>query len=104
MVQSKFYKTNGIFSGFKISGHTGYAARGKDIVCAAVSSAVQLTVNMLSEFKCNAKVSVNGGIVECRIKSADNETASKIIKQLMHHFELIIEEFPKTIKITISEV
>lgn len=104
MVKAEFYKTNGTFSGFRISGHTGYAPRGRDIVCAAVSSAVQLTVNMLHEFKIGIKTSLDGGAVECIVKNAGDDISPRIIKQLMHHFELILEEFPKTIKITISEV
>ena len=103
MVRANFYKCNGNFVGFKISGHTGYAVSGKDIVCASVSSAVQLTVNLLYEFKAAPKVNVGGDTIECRVKTAE-DSASRILKQLMHHFELIIEEFPKTIKITISEV
>lgn len=104
MVKAEFYKTNGTFSGFRISGHTGYAPRGRDIVCAAVSSAVQLTVNILYEFKIGVKTSSDGGAVECIVKNAGDDISQRIIKQLIHHFELILEEFPKTIKITISEV
>lgn len=104
MVQAEFYKTNGKFSGFRVSGHTGYAPRGRDIVCAAVSSAVQLTVNMLYEFKISIRASSEGGAVKCIVKNAGDDISSRIIRQLMHHFELILEEFPKTIKITISEV
>ncbi|MCM1133076.1 MAG: ribosomal-processing cysteine protease Prp [Ruminococcus flavefaciens] len=104
MVQAEFYKTKGIFSGFKISGHTGYAPRGRDIVCAAVSSAVQLTVNMLYEFKIDVKATSDGGAVRCVVKNAGDDISPRIIRQLMHHFELILEDFPKTIKITISEV
>ena len=103
MVRAVFYRNNGKFVGFKISGHTGYAERGKDIVCAAVSSAVQLTVNLLYEFKTAPRVCTCGDSVECRV-NGDSDTAARIFKQLMHHFELIIEDYPKTIKITISEV
>ncbi|MDE7105331.1 MAG: ribosomal-processing cysteine protease Prp, partial [Ruminococcus sp.] len=35
MIQAKFYKKNGKFSGFRVSGHAGYADAGEDIVCAA---------------------------------------------------------------------
>ena len=104
MVKAEFYKTNGTLSGFRISGHTGYAPRGRDIVCAAVSSAVQLTVNILYEFKIGVKTSSDSGAVSCIVKNVGDDVSPRIIKQLMHHFELILEEFPKTIKITISEV
>lgn len=103
MVQAVFYRKNGKFVGFRISGHTGYSERGSDIVCAAVSSAVQLSVNLLYEFKTAPKVCTGGDSVECRV-GGENDTAARILKQLMHHFELIIEDYPKTIKINISEV
>ena len=37
------YKNNNIVS-FEISGHTGYADFGKDILCASISSISQMTV------------------------------------------------------------
>lgn len=45
-----------------VSGHAGYAPAGEDIVCASVSSAVQLTANALTEIlgtKAQVKVSEN---------------------------------------------
>lgn len=35
--------------GFEISGHSGYAVSGDDIVCAAVSSAAEMTANAIVE-------------------------------------------------------
>lgn len=40
---------NGLISSFKIEGHSGYAERGQDIVCAAVSALSQTTVIGLEE-------------------------------------------------------
>ena len=40
-------KTNGRYSGFSCSGHAGYAERGSDIVCAAVSVLVINTINAM---------------------------------------------------------
>lgn len=46
--------------GFEVSGHSGYAEEGSDIVCAAVSSATELTVNAITEvLKIKAKVEVD---------------------------------------------
>ncbi len=103
MIQAKFYKKNGKFSGFRISGHSGYADVGEDIVCASVSSAVQFAVNLLSDFGCNPDVSSENNIVECKVKRTEF-AESKIFKQLELHIESISEEFPDTIKITVLEV
>ena len=103
MIRAEFNESKGILKGFKISGHAGYAESGSDVVCAAVSSSVQLTVNLLSEFDCEPQVSAAGDTVDCRITASAN-TASAMLEQLKLHFEAILEEYPKTIKITISEV
>lgn len=103
MIQAKFYKSQELLTGFTFSGHSGYAESGEDIVCAAVSSAVQLTVNMLDEFDCDPNVSAEENVVDCRI-TASHLTADAILTVFRKHLESILEEFPKTIKITISEV
>lgn len=103
MIRAEFYQLEGRFSGFRLSGHAGLAVSGEDVACAAVSSAVQLTVNLLFEFGCEPEASSDDGTVKCSA-TENAETASKIMKQLKLHLEAILEEFPKTIKITISEV
>jgi uncharacterized protein YsxB (DUF464 family) len=103
MIRAEFYDSKGLLNGFSISGHAGYADRGHDVVCASVSSAVQLIINLLNEFDCEPKVNVGDNVIECRTTASIN-TASAMLEQLKLHFEAILEEFPKTIKITISEV
>ena len=41
MTKVEIFNHNGRLNGFSVSGHSGYAQEGSDIVCAAVSSAVQ---------------------------------------------------------------
>ena len=103
MINSVFYRKNGSFYAFEVKGHAGYAESGKDIVCASVSSAVQLTVNLLDDFQCVPKVGAMGSLVRC-FTNAEPDTADRIINQFLCHLDSIAEEFPKTIKITISEV
>lgn len=103
MIRAEFYDSKGLLNGFSISGHAGYADRGQDVVCASVSSAVQLIVNLLNEFDCEPKMNLGNNLVECRTTASPN-TASAMLEQLKLHFEAILEEFPKTINITTSEV
>lgn len=103
MISAKFFKSKGFLTGFNFSGHSGYAESGADIVCASVSSAVQLTVNILDELNLSPQVKVGENSVECKV-SQITDTASRIINTLELHFEAILEEFPDTINITISEV
>ena len=103
MIKSVFYQKNKSFYAFEVRDHAGFADSGKDIVCAAVSSAVQLTVNLLDAFGCRTKTAAVGCVVRC-FTNAEYDSASRIIEQLLLHLDSIAEEFPETIKITISEV
>lgn len=102
MIRAEFRKSKGHLTGFTFSGHSGYGEHGEDVVCAAVSSAVQLTVNMLAEFGFEPDARAGDNIIVCNIKPS--EGAARMLEQLRLHFESILEEFPNTIKITISEV
>lgn len=42
MTTVRFYRTQGRITGFSCQGHSGCAEAGRDIVCAAVTSAVRL--------------------------------------------------------------
>jgi len=102
MIRAKFFGSEGILTGFELSGHAGLAESGKDVACAAVSSAVQLTVNLLDEFGYEPDVSVGNDMIRCRVGLGD--IPSRILYRLKEHFEAVLEEFPNTIRITISEV
>ncbi len=47
MIRAQIQKENGQYKKFTISGHAGYAKKGEDIVCAAVSALVINTVNSI---------------------------------------------------------
>lgn len=104
MIRAEFYESNGKLKGFSISGHAGFADRGYDIVCAAVSSAVELTANLITDgFNIPAGVSAKGDTIICSVEVPD-ENSERLIRMLSLHLGLISEEFPKTIKIITTEV
>ena len=103
MIRAEFYEKQGILTGFRFSGHSGYADAGEDVACAAVSSAVQLTANILEEFGHAPDIKVGDNVIECICKDGGDVT-SGVLNVLKQHFEAILEEFPNTIKIIISEV
>ena len=49
MIQVAFFKREGDWVGFEASGHAGYAAYGRDIVCAAVSAILETALGGLEE-------------------------------------------------------
>lgn len=103
MIRAEFYEKQGLLMGFEFSGHSGFAEAGKDVACAAVSSAVQLTVNILDSLGFEPDVEVDDNVIRCTVKKS-GKASDAVLEQLRLHFKSILEEFPNTINITISEV
>ena len=81
-----------------INGHAGYDDFGKDIVCAAVSSTVITTINILLSLD-NQSISYNdsrGLIIEVL---KDDMTTKKIINVLISNLYELEKEYPKNIQI-----
>ena len=95
-----FTSDNGI-TGFESRGHSGYADEGSDIICAAVSSAVFMTVNTLTDIvKCQAKIDVSGGNMSFHIVTKLSE-AQQILEGFKLHIEALAADYPKNIKVTL---
>ena len=47
MTKITFLKKNGVYYGFRESGHSGFADEGDDIVCAAISAMTMLIINAI---------------------------------------------------------
>ncbi len=101
MIKAVFYKKNGLFDGFDVSGHAGYAKSGRDVVCAAVSSAVMLSANLLTDsFGEKAKVSAQGDTISLKCNS---EVCDKVLSALYEHLGYISQEYKGTVSIIIKE-
>ena len=60
MTSVEFFNEGGRITGFRCSGHSGYAEAGADIICAAVSTAVTFAADTITEVLGErAKVKVN---------------------------------------------
>ena len=104
MIRAEFLQSEGRYKGFSVKGHAGYADKGQDIVCASVSSAVMLAANIITDgFMRDADVFADNDAVSCVVAVAD-DVSEAVIGMLKAQFEMILEEFPNTITITISEV
>ena len=57
MTRCEFFTENDRITGFRVSGHSGYAEAGADIVCAAVSAVVTMAEATINEV-CGAKAKV----------------------------------------------
>ena len=103
MIRIVFVEKDGRLNGFSVSGHAGYAPYGSDIVCSAVTSAVQLTVNDITEI-CKAEADVETLENEIKFKLADNDTEKReisraFLESLKLHVEILSEKYKGTIKI-----
>lgn len=88
-----------------VSGHAGYGTEGTDIVCAAVSSALQLTANAITDIlKADAMVTVDGETVELVLSEHFELTAQKFLEALYLHLNILAEEYSDYIDLTVMEV
>ncbi len=78
MITVKFKRKNGRINSFEVSGHSGYAEEGADIVCASVSSVVWTTVNGITEvIGIPAQVVQREAYVSCTLPHLSTEFAEK---------------------------
>ena len=67
MIRIRFCRRGGEIVGFRVKGHAGFAESGQDIVCASVTSAVQMAANGLTECAgLPADLSVHEGDISLR--------------------------------------
>lgn len=105
MITVTFNCSDDLICGFTVSGHSGYAEAGSDIICAAVSSAVLMTANTITEIQhLNADVTENDGFLSLNLSKHEAEKSSVLLNGLKLHLTALSEEYTKYIKVKISEV
>ena len=106
MVEVKFfYRENEEISGFQITGHAGFAKKGKDIVCSAVSILAQTAVIGLGEHlqESSFKYSINDGYLKCMLQNdlavEENKAAQIILKTMYLGIKSIEEGYASHVRI-----
>ena len=101
MITADFFKKSGKLCGFRISGHSGYAESGSDIVCAAVSAMVRLTVNTVSgRFAAESHTEVNEENAEIGFSfEPGGENAELLVQGLKDELTARARESPKYIRV-----
>lgn len=75
---------SGSIRSFTVQGHTGYAAEGRDIVCAAVTALAQTAVLGLRRVaRLEPEVFLDEGFLECRLPPGVGNTAADAILETM---------------------
>ncbi len=106
MIDAALWRADGHTVGFRISGHAGYEDSGKDIVCAAVSSAMQLTANGITEilhYEPVLKVEESAVTLQTK-RGCDDQRVLAMLDSLRLQLEILAEQYPQFIQIHILEV
>lgn len=104
MTQSKFFYSDGVLTGFELTGHAG-GVSGSDIVCAAVSSAAYMTANTITEvYKLPAQIQVDDGYMALRLNVADANRCRELLEGFQLHLLELQKQYPKKLKVLQTEV
>lgn len=105
MITAEFFLKNDKLTGFSVKGHAGYDDFGLDIVCASVTSAVELTANAITEIlKVPAMVGVFENEVRLSLPNCENENAIAFLQALRLHLELLSQDYKENIRLIDMEV
>ena len=84
----------------RLNGHAGYAKRGNDIVCAAVSALVQTLIYSLEELAIDEIEIVTKNNQIKSIKYRDlSTTAMLLVNSFFIGVNMIAENFPENVKV-----
>lgn len=105
MIRVEFTKSGELLTSFSVSGHAGYDDYGHDIVCASVTSAVQLAANGITEvLKLPAKVDVEENLIRVTLPRQQREKGQPFLQALLLHLRLLAQDYEGTIQVNLSEV
>ena len=104
MTRCEFFRDGARITGFSVSGHSGYAEAGSDIVCAAISAAVAMAEATIND--------VCGGKAKVRVKEADaritltlpaacdeEEAIQAVLAGMMLYLISLRDEYPDFIEV-----
>lgn len=87
--------------GFTFSGHALAAEYGHDPVCAAVSSAVYLTANAVTDvLHIPAEIEQRDDFLHLRVQEKDELPCRPFFAALRMHLENLRDEYPKNINVS----
>ncbi|MBQ3285508.1 MAG: ribosomal-processing cysteine protease Prp [Ruminococcus sp.] len=105
MITVTFFGTEPVF-GFHITGHSDINPEGPEILCAAVSSAAYMTANTVTDvIGLDPELRVADGDMYLKVKTeSEAEQCRVIFDGLKLHLSSVMEQYPKYLTISNSEV
>ena len=104
MTKCEFFTENDRITGFSVSGHSGYAEAGADVVCAAVSAVVTMAEATINDV-CGAKAKVRVKDADARVTltlpaSCDEEdTVQAVLAGMMLTLCSLRDDYPDYIEV-----
>ena len=104
MTRCEFFTEGDRINGFSISGHSGYAEAGSDIVCAAISAVVTMAEATINDV-CGAKAKVRVKDEQARITLTlpvscdEEETVQAVLAGMMITLAGMRDDYPDYIEV-----
>ena len=104
MTRCEFFTDKDRITGFSVSGHSGYAEAGSDIVCAAVSAVVTMaeaTINDVCGAKAKVRVKEEGARVTLTLPVScdEEETVQAVLAGMMITLAGMRDDYPDYIEV-----
>ncbi len=103
MTQIKFYLSQGNLAAVDLLGHAGYADEGEDIVCAAITSAVQLTHALLYDVQrlaVDAVIEDEGAHICLRLPAGQIAAGQDGLRALHIFYTELAAQYPEYLSVT----
>ncbi len=92
---------DGSVHSFTVDGHSGFAESGEDIVCAAVSSAVWMTINGIEKQNLASLSYEEGdGFVSCTVNEKFSDGADALLNSLVMFMAELSAQYKEFLKLT----
>ena len=104
MTKIEFFTEDERITGFSVSGHSGYAEAGSDIVCAAVSAVVSMAEATINDV-CGAKAKVRDKEADARITLTlpascdEEESVQAVLAGMMLTLCSLRDDYPDYIEV-----
>ena len=106
MINAEFFITkDGEIIGFHISGHSGMAESGHDVICAFVSSAAYMAANTITDIiHAHATAEDDDGDMFVMVEKKDAVSCRDILAGLKLHLINTEEQYPNYLQVNYTEV
>ena len=104
MTRCEFFTENDRITGFTVSGHSGYAEAGEDIVCAAVSAAVAMaecTINDVCGARAKVRVKDESARITLTLPAScdEEESIQAVLAGMLLYLCNLRDEYPDHIEV-----